>query len=326
MRAPCDLAARSARSPISVLLLGETGVGKELMAQAIHRLSPRADGPFVAVNATCLPESLAEAELFGHEKGAFTGATEARPGLLEASSGGTLFLDEVGEMPTWLQTKLLRVIETREVLRVGAVRTRRVDVRFVAATHRDLHAEVGEGRFRKDFLFRLNAFEIRIPPLRERTSELGVLAASLLAQANGTSGRPEAARLTEDAMRAIESHDWPGNVRELKNALESAVLLCDDGLIRPHHLRLRAAHAPPFEPASVDVPAHPDTFEAAPAPRDGDERARILEALRICAGNQCRAAELLGIARRTLVERLDRYQIPRPKKGAAARPAAGLAS
>jgi DNA-binding NtrC family response regulator len=291
------LVDRAALAPINVLLLGETGVGKEVLARRLHARSPRATRPFVGVNCASLSEALLESELFGHERGAFTGAASAKPGLLETAPGGTVFLDEVGELPLALQAKLLRVLEAREVLRVGALQGRPIDVRFVAATNRDLPAEVARGGFRKDLFYRLNGLLLRVPPLRERRDEIPALAHAFASDAARLVGRP--VRLSDAAVAALVAHDWPGNVRELRNAVERAAVVSPDGAIHAPHL-----------PDEVRAQAPPAPLAAPP-----DEKARIEAALVAHAGNQSRAARTLGISRKVLIARLDEYGIPRPRKG-----------
>jgi DNA-binding NtrC family response regulator len=294
--APSEIAAvrdamrRVARGTISVLILGETGVGKERMAEAIHRASPRAGAPFVCVNCAALSESLVESELFGHDRGAFTGATGSKPGLLEIADGGTVFLDEIGELPPGLQVKLLRVLEERKLLRVGAVRPRAIDVRFVSATNRDLRDEIAAGRFREDLFFRLGGATLRIPPLRERTDEIPALARELAATIVAD---PPA--ISDAAFAALAAHSWPGNIRELRNTIERAILMCDGDAIEPADLELVPARG--SDPA---IPAR-------------DERSRIVLALERSAGNQTQAARLLRVSRATLVRRLDEYKLPRPR-------------
>ena len=306
------LVERIAPGVISVLLLGETGVGKEVFAEMVHRRSRRASGPFVRIHGAALNESLWESELFGHERGAFTGASEARAGLLEAAQGGTVFIDEVGELPPSLQVKLLRVIEERRVTRVGSTRPRDLDVRFVSATHRDLEREVAEGRFRQDLYFRLNGIALHIPPLRARVSEIEGLARLFLSEACRRSGLDGEPVLSAEALDALRAHPWPGNLRELRNLMERAALLCADGVITPEHLA--------FDGARVTVPAGPPSTAPTPdarALRDdlaAMEKQRILDALARCNGNQTQAAAMLQMARRTLVTRLGEYGLTRPRR------------
>jgi transcriptional regulator with AAA-type ATPase domain len=300
-----------ARSDVNVLILGETGTGKEVLAETLHELSERR-GPLVRVHCAALSSTLLESELFGHEKGAFTGASQARAGLLESADGGTVFLDEVGELPEPVQVKLLRVIERREVLRVGAVRPSALDVRFVSATNRDLPAEVKAARFRGDLFFRLDGITLTVPPLRARPHQIARLALQFLREA-GERARPRRApAVTPDLLARLEAYAWPGNVRELKAALERALLLAGGGEVGPQHLALTLGDAP-----SGDAPAQ---HHGARATRDGGddaeaaERRRILDALENCAGNQTRAAKLLGISRTTLVSKLAFHRISRPRK------------
>jgi two-component system response regulator AtoC len=300
---------RVAPGAISVLILGETGAGKEVTAQAIHDRSPRRGGPFVQLNCAALSESLIESELFGFERGAFTGAVQAKPGLLETANGGTLFLDEVGELPLSTQAKLLRVLEERRVLRVGALKPVAIDVRILSATNRDLEQEITSGRFREDLYFRLNGITLVVPPLRERKDEIARLAELFVVRA-AQADRREPPRLTAEARAKLEAHAWPGNVRELRNVVERAVLLATDK-IEPQHLPLdrgpRAAAAPvAASPAAPAGPLEPQM--------QAYERDRIVRALEATGGNQTKAAELLGIARRTLINRLEQYGIERPRK------------
>jgi len=332
------LADRAAQGTINVLIVGENGVGKEILAEGIHRRSARADKPFLCINCAAFSEQLFESELFGHERGAFTGANEAKPGLLETAPGGTVLLDEIGEMPASLQVKLLRVLETRLVTRVGGLKARPIDVRFLAATNRNLENEVASGRFRRDLYFRLNGMTLHIPPLRARPGEILQLAAIFLQQFSRQQRRrpPE---IEEDAQRLLLEHPWPGNIRELRNMMERASLLCAGEPVRPEHLMLEtvAADAEPWRAewsasngtasdvntpgtsASVPLagrPTPPMSLPAEGAPTaDADvEREHILRTLAQCGGNQSRAAKTLGMARSTLVLRLNSYQIPRPRK------------
>ena len=327
------LAKKAAASNISVLILGETGVGKDVLAREIHRLSPRS-GPFVALNCAGLAETLIETELFGHERGAFTGAARAKVGLLEAGNGGTIFLDEIGEMPMNLQPRLLRAIEAREVLPVGAVKPRPIDVRFLAATNRDLDAEVAKGTFRSDLYFRLNTLTLPIPPLRERTDEIAALVETFIEDACRESGRTPPT-ITDEAMDYIHDYNWPGNIRELKNVIERALVLCDGDEITAQFLpldkmgvgsartvgsedsgagQLRAAYAQhAAESLAEPLPVLDDPAKVA-------ERQRILDALARHAGNQTRAAADLGMPRRTFITKLDTYGIARPQKSRPERP------
>jgi DNA-binding NtrC family response regulator len=291
-------AARVARSNISVLLLGETGVGKEVFARTIHQGSRRANRPFVAINCGGLSETLLDSELFGHERHSFTGAATAKTGLFEAADGGTLFLDEIGEMPLEMQTKLLRVLETREVRPLGSLRSRTVDVRLLAATNLDIESAAEKGLFRPDLMYRLNAVTLTIPPLRDRKDELPQLVEAFLAQVSIDEGVRLPA-VSREAMECLHQHRWPGNIRELRNVVERAVLLCDGPAILPEHLRLDAR---PVQ--DRPIPLH----------RYTDEKIRILAALDACGRNQGRAAKLLGISRRKLISRLDHFKIPRPIK------------
>ncbi len=296
MQALYSVAERVARGQIAVLVQGETGAGKELVAEAIHRASPRRDRPLLRLNCAAFSEALLESELFGHERGAFTGAERAKVGLIESAQGGTIFLDEVGELPLLLQAKLLRVIEDRAILPVGAIQPRPIDVRFVAATNRELEAEVARGRFRQDLLYRLNGVTLRVPPLRERRIEMEPLAERFAARAAHALGHARPPHLTAEARAWLLEHSWPGNVRELRNVMERAVLLAVDGVIGREHVGA----------------AVPSVRTAADA--DAGELDRITAALARCHGNQTRAAALLGMARSTLVRKLDALGLPRPRK------------
>jgi DNA-binding NtrC family response regulator len=379
------LVERVAPSDISIVIHGETGVGKEVMAKELHRLSPRAGKPFVGLNCAALTETLLESELFGHERGSFSGAVATKPGLFEVADKGTVFLDEIGETSPAIQAKLLRVLEERTVLRVGGLHPRPIDVRFLAASHKDLEDEVAVGRFRQDLYFRLNGITLEIPPLRERTGEIEGLCANFIADNCRRSRRTDVPTLSREAVQLLKSYAWPGNIRELRNVIERAVLLCTGSRITAEHLpadRMMRARAPTAAPTSAPTttavrphassssssgslrPAHarplgnhpgigadddsgastrPAMSRVPPvAARDGGgvvgigddpptlrrgeveslkgavsdlERGRIIDALRACGGNQTKAAEMLGISRRTLLNRLDQFNLPRPRKG-----------
>ncbi len=309
-----DLATRVAPTNLPVLVLGETGVGKDVLAEHIHHSSPRHSGPFVRLNCGALSESLLESELFGHQRGAFTGAAEAKPGLLELGDGGTVFLDEIGELPLHTQVKLLHVLETGEVTRVGGTRSRRIDVRYVAATNRELAQLVRRGQFRKDLYFRINAVCLNLRPLRKRKAEIEPLARYFLRRFCATSGVPEP-ELTPAALDQLKSYSWPGNIRELKNAMERAPILCGAGRILPRHLPVENELTAPMHPDVIsDLGEWDFETEASSQGPEKLSQARIAEALRSCAGNQTRAARLLGISRRTLVNRLNEFNLPRPRK------------
>jgi DNA-binding NtrC family response regulator len=280
-----------------VLVLGETGVGKEVVAELVHRSSARSAGPFTRLNCAAIPENLFESTLFGHERGAFTGAGGARDGALEATDGGTLFLDEVGEIPLGCQAKLLRAIETGEVLRVGSFRPRVVDVRVVAATNRDLMELTHTGRFRADLLYRLDGITIRVPSLRERPADIVPLTERFLLELGGLDEKS----LADDVKRALVAYSWPGNVRQLRNVLERALILSRGAPLRVDHLPTELGSARD-EPRSLQ------------SDLDSIERKRIVEALDRCGGNQTQAAKLLGMPRRTLVSRIESYGLPRPRR------------
>ena len=328
MRGLDALLDRVAPANINVLVRGETGVGKERCAQALHDRSRRAKHPFLVLNCGALPEALLEGELFGYERGAFTGAQQAKQGLLETAEGGTVFLDEIGELPLLMQSKLLRVLEERRVLRLGGLKSKAIDVRFVAATNRDLELEVQQGTFRQDLYFRLNGITLQIPPLRERPDEILPLAHAFVEQAAVRFERP-APRLSAEVSSALRAYAWPGNIRELRNVIERAVLLCDHDAIEVSHVpaaRLAASFAPrrPARAAPAGIAgAIPTPTPMPPVPAPTEElreelatlqRERIVEALARCAGNQTQAALELGMSRRTLVKRLSEYGLPRPRK------------
>jgi two-component system, NtrC family, response regulator AtoC len=281
----------------TVLLLGESGTGKEVVARTLHAMSSAAQGPFVAVNCAALSEHLLESELFGHEKGAFTGAHSRRRGRLELAQGGTLFLDEIAELKPSLQAKLLRVLEERRFERVGGSQTLSTDARWVAATNRDLGPMLADGRFREDLYHRLAVFPIRLPPLRERTQDIAPLAQALLVEVGRALGRP-ALHLDPSAERALREHHWPGNVRELRNTLERAAIMTDGDRVASEHLWLDPTTARQVSAAAAPSGSLEDL-----------ERAAIERALAECGGNRRRAAERLGIGLRTLYDKLKRYGI-----------------
>jgi two-component system response regulator AtoC len=356
MKRAYEVALRAAQSGISVLITGETGSGKEIFAETIHQRSNRRNRPFLRLNCAALSESLLESELFGHERGAFTGANHAKPGLLETNDQGTVFLDEIGEMPLSTQAKLLRVLEERSILRVGATKPRPIDVRFIWATNRDLRAEAGAGRFRNDLYYRIAGVEFRVPPLRQRQIEIEPLARLFLRRFCDRSGLP-VPELTPSALAALHRYSWPGNVRELKNVMERAPFVCNGEPIGDEHIphdpvvrdpdlfepeeaeatqvfvaprfapvralpeRIAAERSMPERGASERISLQRITPARTPEPDpplpniDSDEeRQRVLQALEQCAGNQTRAAKLLGVSRRTLINRLERLNLPRPKK------------
>jgi two-component system response regulator AtoC len=302
-----SLLSSVAQARLSVLIYGETGVGKELLAQSIHARSGRT-GPFVAINCAALTDSLLESELFGHERGAFTGAVVAKPGLLFAASGGTLLLDEIGEMTPGIQAKVLRAIETQRVLPLGSVRPVPIDVRFLAATHRDLLGEIKRGTFRRDLYYRLAGISCEIPPLRERTGHIAQIALQILAAAAARGGTPPPA-ITPGAVAMLQAHDWPGNVRELRNVLERAMVFAAGGSIDRVHLAFDTTSEPSGK-ADGERKVAPEVTSMAVE----DERARIVSALDACAGNQTRAARMLAISRTTLVQKVRLHGIPRPRK------------
>ena len=327
-----------ARTTLNVLVLGETGTGKELVAESIHAKSQRANAPFLKMNCAALSESLIEPELFGYEKGAFTGATQSKQGLFEAASGGTLFLDEIADMPQSMQAKVLRVLESGEVMRVGALKPRQVDIRFVCATCKNLRQEVRSGRFRADLFFRINGVTVSLPPLRKRVAEIALLAKRFVKSAAMKDGR-QPLELAPETVQLLERHSWPGNVRELKNTVARAFALARGPSIEPSDVQLEEGFANGTEepPTWVDLgastlevaaalpsnsrpPPQEPGEESEPAPGllrnqlDAIERDRIVDALERCNGNQSKAIQLLGISRFQLMTRMDRYGIARPRK------------
>jgi len=297
-----DILQVAATPDTTVLVRGETGTGKELVAEAIHHASDRRDSPLIRVNCSSLPTTMIEAEIFGHVRGAFTDAKTSRRGLIEMAHGGTLLLDEIGDMPIELQPKLLRVIESRRVRRLGGDRESSVDVRFVAATNRDLDQLVREGKFREDLLFRLQVFELVAPPLRSRPSEISLLARHLLTQLASRLGR-NVSGFTEQAMTRLESYDWPGNVRELRNVIERAIILCRGQSITPELLRIGPLRAQAGSNGNGSL--FPAAVEACLALDDLDQ-AYVRHVYELCDSNKTRAAEVLSISRVTHRERLRR--------------------
>jgi DNA-binding NtrC family response regulator len=308
-----ELCRRVAEAPLSVLITGETGVGKESVAEAVHRLGPRAARPFVRLHIASLPDTLLESELFGHEKGAFTGASKRRIGYFESAVGGTLFLDEIGELPPSTQAKLLRTLETRTIIRVGSTEEVEVDTRIVAATNRDLAAEVRAGRFRQDLYFRLSAFRIDVPPLRARPAEIPLLAAVFARDIARRMGAPPPV-LGPGVLATLAAHAWPGNVRELKHAIEAAFVLASPGDIRVEHLQPFARSG--AVGGSAPVPGSSSEPVDLPAAVGETERRAIIAALTAARGNQTHAAAQLGISRRGLIYKMAKYgiRIPRTRK------------
>jgi len=332
-----------ATGTLSVILQGETGVGKEITAQRIHERSARAEQSFLKINCAAFADSMVESELFGHERGAFTGAAQAKAGLLEAASGGTVLLDEVAELSLSMQAKLLRAVGSAEVLRIGSLTPRTIDVRFIAATNGNFNELIARGAFRSDLYFRLNGISLTIPPLREREREIVPLALSFAGESSAQLGLA-APSFSEGALAWLAGHPWPGNIRELRSVVERAVLLAEGKTIEAEHLQVDLEFsAGALRPVGSALPSGVSGIPASPAhnlPRaepsrptspvgsvpvlppeklrdelDRLERDRIVDAIARCHGNQTKAAASLGISRRTLVHRLDAYDLPRPKKG-----------
>jgi DNA-binding NtrC family response regulator len=327
MKEVCELAAGVAPGKIPVLIVGETGSGKERVAEILHAQSGRADAPFIQLNCAALTETLFESELFGHERGAFTGAAQPKSGLFEAAGPGTVFLDEIGELPLGQQAKLLRALETKSVRRVGGVDERPIHARFVAATNRDLEAEVERGNFRSDLFYRIAGVVLRVPPLRDRTLEIIPLAQRFVAESCRELARPTVL-LSDEACALLLAQRWRGNIRELRNVIERAVLLARGAVIEAKDLQIDptreavAAVAPPGESAAVrsgcqvgdaGLKSEPTEHSRSSLARD-EKLETVRAALSACGGNQARAAENLGISRRTLGRWLDRMALPRPRK------------
>jgi DNA-binding NtrC family response regulator len=328
MQSVLKLAEQVARSEASILITGESGVGKEVMARFVHNRSRRADKPFISVNCAAIPENLLESELFGHEKGAFTGAVARRIGKFEEADGGTLLLDEISEMDARLQAKLLRALQERVIDRVGGSKPVKVDIRVIATSNRDLNQAVREGAFREDLLYRLNVVNLRLPALRERPADVGLLAEHFIKKYSAANGVPERP-LSAEARRRLQAHNWPGNVRELENAMHRAVLLADG-----RDIDERAVRLPDGQPLA---PAAGAGGVAARAAQAADAAARafvgrtvaemeqelILQTLTHCLGNRTHAANILGISIRTLRNKLKEYsdagvEVPAPQSGMSA--------
>jgi DNA-binding NtrC family response regulator len=297
MRRVFELIEKVAPSRASVAITGESGTGKEMVARAIHNLSPRRDKPFIAINCASIPATLIESEIFGHERGAFTGADQRRPGVFELAHGGTLFLDELGEIPFELQAKLLRVLEEGRLRRLGGKVELEVDVRVLCATNRDLKAEIKAGRFREDLYFRLNVFQVALPPLRDRREDIPILVQHFVEKFNGESAK-RVHGVHPEAMEVLRNYDWPGNIRELRNAVERAVILCDGELILRDHLPPdMAGRGPDRQTFKIPYGLTLDVVE----------REYILGSLQRHGGNKARTAETLGVSEKTLYNKLNRY-------------------
>jgi two-component system NtrC family response regulator len=295
----CEGVERVAKSDVSVLLTGQSGTGKEVLAQALHKSSTRADGPFVAINCAAIPENLLESELFGHEKGAFTGAVKQSVGKVEVASGGTLFLDEIGDMPMSLQSKMLRFIQERKIERIGGRRTIDVDVRIVAATNQNLEEAIAAQTFREDLFYRLNEIDFHIPALKEREGDAILLSKYYLQKLCARFGK-KSKQFSEDAIAAIESHEWPGNVRELENKMKRAVVMSDGNVVRAQDLDLQGTGADPTFPTLKQV-------------RDKAEVDLIARALAATQNNVSAAAKLLGVSRPTLYELMKAHNFKNEK-------------
>ena len=297
---------RSARiiaaTDVTVLVLGESGTGKEMLAQALHRSSPRREAPFIAINCAALPEQLVESELFGHRKGAFTGAVENQSGRIRAAEGGTLFLDEIGELPLNIQAKLLRFLESGECQAVGEKHPGKVDVRVITATNRDLYSQVRQGKFREDLYYRLNVVPLELPPLRQRRGDVALLLESLTAQLAAQYGL-EAPRYSNKALTRLEGYAWPGNIRELRNFCERMVVLLNDRTIEVENLPQEIVS----QPSVVD--SGPFTLPDNGISLDELEQEMIRQALERTRGNRSRAARLLGLSRDTLLYRIKKYAL-----------------
>jgi DNA-binding NtrC family response regulator len=314
MRALHQRAERIAHSQLSVLITGESGTGKDVLARFIHTRSARASRPFQVINCAALPEDLLEAQLFGHERGAFTGAVRAQKGLIEAAEGGSVFLDEIAEVPLSVQAKLLRLLENREIQPLGAAHAQKVDVRFIAATNVDLVRAVASKNFRADLLYRLKGIELCVPPLRERADDVLPLANHLLARFASVEELERAPRLSPAAEARLNSHHWPGNVRELANTLHRALVLSDRLTIQDEDLHLEASAPPEPDDPTSELGEDPELQLVKPSKRVvNPSRRQVKEALVACAGNQTRTADLLGIPRKRLRYLMACYELPLPR-------------
>jgi DNA-binding NtrC family response regulator len=302
---------RAAATDATVLLEGESGTGKELFARALHALSPRAEGPFVAINCAAIPDTLLETELFGHEKGAFTGAAARKPGRFELAHRGTLFLDEIGELPLPLQAKILRALEEKRFERVGGTQSLHVDVRIVAATNRNLKQRVAERQFREDLFFRLSVFPIQIPPLRERSEDVVILARHFVDKFSREVNK-KVLTLSSAAIDELRAYTWPGNVRELQNCIERAVILCDADTIQPRHLNL--SFRQPVAPTAISpwdqIDLSGTLTDVVKRATTELERRKIEQTIREAAGNKMRAADLLQVNYKTLLQKMKDYGFP----------------
>lgn len=301
---------RVAPTPSTVLITGESGTGKEVIAREIHRLSPRAEGPFVPINVGAIPDTLLESELFGYEKGAFTGADNRKMGLIELSSGGTLFLDELGEMPPIMQVKLLRVLQDRTIMRVGGSRAIPIDVRIVGATNKDLEAAVRSGSFREDLYFRINVIRLHLPALRERKMDIAPLAGLFLSRFAREMGRPVSG-ISVEALNVLQAYTFPGNIRELENCIERAVILCETDTLQAQDFSLMERLLPEKKPSSPsqvsEIPALPVKAESPPVSVRDAEKQAIIHALTRNSSHREKTASELGISRRTLLTKMKEY-------------------
>ena len=307
MKAVFDLVEKVSDSDSTILITGETGTGKGLVAKAIHQKSNRNNKPFISINCGAIPENLLESELFGHVRGAFTGATVSKSGKFELAHGGTIFLDEIGDMSPDLQVKVLKVLEEGEFEQVGGAKTIKVDVRVIAATHRDLFARAGTGEFREDLAYRLNVLHIEVPPLRARREDIPLLASALLAKAARQNQQAPPA-LSQSAVELLQQYDWPGNVRELENVLTQAMVWARDGQISGSHLRFR--QVPEVTSAMAETPAA--TQPLALASLDEVEAAHIQRVLDHTGGHKGRSCEILGISRPALDRKIQKYSLSLP--------------